>query len=640
VHQLVVELQRIVASDLTHPALAAPLAAGVQGGTAYLVQEYVVADSVDMVIREFGAAPPVDALRVAAQLAGALDFAAAVHVHHGALHPRDVLLSSDDTRLTGVGIAHALEVIGVQAPVRRPYSPPERIAGGEWNRRADVFSLAMVTHELLWARRVSGLGARAVENLTEIEGGDLEALRAVFARALAEEPAARFATALEFAEALKLAFPGVIVSEEPSLVVSDEPVSYQPVGHEPAVIRLQSTPLPVTDHRRMATEAPQLPLLDSDEFEFPIGEIPVAEEERYPDVEAAPSLVRPDAPASAAESPTYLQYVLDEPERIDVGIREAPVSEPVGAPSAAASLGMPVAVREVPPAPRSTVERSAASRYPLIVALAVGLTMGFAAGYGMGTRQRAVPVAAAPPEATPAPAAREFTETAVASPPPPSAPAAALPNAEGPRPSSAVGSPKAEAGNPRAVAEGPKAGAESPQAVADGPKTGAESPKAVADGRLLLRSTPAGAFVFVDGRAYGPTPVAVRDLSPGAHRVRVVRNGFITADRQVVLTKARPSQSLTVDLERQASVAARGAPATTPSGRSGGFTGALMVVSRPPGAAIFMDGKLVGATPLSLPSVPAGTHAIRIEQEGYRRWTSAVRVVASEQNRITASLER
>ena len=53
-----------------------------------------------------------------------------------------------------------------------------------------------------------------------------------------------------------------------------------------------------------------------------------------------------------------------------------------------------------------------------------------------------------------------------------------------------------------------------------------------------------------------------------------------------------------------------------------------------------MDGKLVGTTPLSLPSVPAGSHAIRLEHEGYRRWTSAVRVVASEQNRITASLER
>src|SRR6185436_5651415 len=108
VHQLVAEFKRIIAADLTHPALAAPLATGIQGVSAYLVQEFVAADAVDQVIREYGAAPPVDALRVAAQLAGALDFAAAVQVRHGALHPRDVLLSSDETRLTGIGVSHAL----------------------------------------------------------------------------------------------------------------------------------------------------------------------------------------------------------------------------------------------------------------------------------------------------------------------------------------------------------------------------------------------------------------------------------------------------------------------------------------------------------------------------------------------------
>ena len=53
-----------------------------------------------------------------------------------------------------------------------------------------------------------------------------------------------------------------------------------------------------------------------------------------------------------------------------------------------------------------------------------------------------------------------------------------------------------------------------------------------------------------------------------------------------------------------------------------------------------MDGRLVGTAPLSLPSVTAGSHAIRLEYDGYRRWTSAIRVVAGQPNRITASLER
>jgi hypothetical protein len=649
VHQLVAELNRIIAADLTHPALATPLAAGIHGVSAYLVQEFVAADSVDMVIREYGAAPAVDALRVAAQLAGALDFAAAVHVRHGALHPRDVLLSSDETRLTGVGIAHALEQIGVGAPVRRPYTPPERIAGGEWDRRADVFSLAMVTHELLWARRVSGVGARAVENMTEIPGGDLGALRAVFARALAEDPASRFETALDFADALRRAFPGAIldghqpavVDHQPSVVdqqfseFEDQPpvVSHQspvvsrqpavnspqsPVGsRQPAVTRPQSKPQPASGHRRPTTddgrltpESPRLPLLDrTGDVELPISEFSAAEEERHWEVAATPAIAVPDATASTPGSRTYLDYVRDEPERIDLGMRQPPVS-PVSPLAAVA----PVVVREAPPAMRPPLERSPSSMWPLIAALAVGLTMGFAAGYGLGTRQRPVPASVAPPaEPSAAQAVREFTESPVAS--PPAAPAAAPPNSE-------VESPKPDANLKSEVSN-------------------LQSPNA--SGRLLVRSTPAGALVFVDGRQYGVTPVAVRDLSNGGHRVRVVRDGYAAAERRVVLTPSRPSQSLTIALERPGNAPARGAQTPVPSyapGTSGRFTGALMVVSRPPGAAVFMDGKSVGATPLTLRTVTAGTHAIRLEYEGYRRWTSAIRVVASEQNRVTASLER
>jgi len=658
VHQLVAELNRIIAADLTHPALATPLAAGIHGVSAYLVQEFVAADSVDMVIREYGAAPAIDALRVAAQLAGALDFAAAVHVRHGALHPRDVLLSSDETRLTGVGIAHALEQIGVGAPVRRPYTPPERITGGEWDRRSDVFSLAMITHELLWARRVSGVGARAVESMTEIPGGDLGLLRAVFARALAEDPAARFETALDFAEALRRAFPAAILDghqlpvadhqatvldqqfsefDEHSPVVSHESpvVSRQPAAGAPqspvasrqsavpspqspvgsrqaAVTSPQSKPQPAIDVRRPAAEAPQLPLDNETDVEVPVSEFSAAEEERHWEVAATPVIGAPEASASTPESRTYLDYVRDEPERIDLGMRPPPV-----APVAAVA---PIIVREAPPERRAPIERSPSPMLPLIAALAVGLTMGFAAGYGLGTRQRPVPASVALPAEPPAaPAAREFTESPVAS--PTAAPVTALPNSE-------VASPKAEVGVPKSALGSPK------------PEAG--SPTAAADGRLLVRSTPAGALVFVDGRGYGATPVAVRDLSSGGHRVRVVRDGYAAAERRVLLTPSRPSQSLTIVLERPGNAPARGPQTAVPSapGTSGRFTGSLMVVSRPPGARVFMDGKPVGATPLALPTVTAGTHAIRLEYEGYRRWTGAIRVVASEQNRVTASLEK
>ena len=111
--------------------------------------------------------------------------------------------------------------------------------------------------------------------------------------------------------------------------------------------------------------------------------------------------------------------------------------------------------------------------------------------------------------------------------------------------------------------------------------------------------------------------------------MRITQDGYAPEERRIVISTTRPAQSMTVALAR--------ARAAAPAAR---FTGALAVDSRPAGARVFMDGKLVGTTPMALPSVPAGSHAIRLEHDGYRRWSSSVRVVASENNRVTASLER
>jgi hypothetical protein len=64
------------------------------------------------------------------------------------------------------------------------------------------------------------------------------------------------------------------------------------------------------------------------------------------------------------------------------------------------------------------------------------------------------------------------------------------------------------------------------------------------------------------------------------------------------------------------------------------------VESRPAGASVYLDGRLVGVTPLALPSVPAGEHNVRLQLDGYQSWTSLVQVLSTEANRVTASLER
>ena len=66
----------------------------------------------------------------------------------------------------------------------------------------------------------------------------------------------------------------------------------------------------------------------------------------------------------------------------------------------------------------------------------------------------------------------------------------------------------------------------------------------------------------------------------------------------------------------------------------------LVVESRPQGATVLIDGRPVGTTPVTLGEVRVGSHAVRIERDGYRIWTAPVKVAAGEQNRVTASLEK
>jgi len=199
------ELARAADAGLFHPSIVEPVAAGVEGTCAYRAEEYVAAESLDVAMRHYAPAPLDRALPFLTQLAGAIDFARTAGVGHGALHLRDVFVTPDEARASGFGIVEALERVNVRAPVRRPYSAPERIAGAEWGTPADVFSLAAIAYELLTGRRPSGTG----EQIGDLNGDNLgdraSAIRSVLARAMHDDPARRYATALAFASALESA---------------------------------------------------------------------------------------------------------------------------------------------------------------------------------------------------------------------------------------------------------------------------------------------------------------------------------------------------------------------------------------------------------------------------------------------------
>ena len=234
------ELTRAAEAGLFHPSIVEPIAAGVQGTVAYRADEYVAAESLDVAMRHYAPAALDKVLPFITQLAGAIDFARAAGVGHGALHPRDIFVTPDEARATGFGVVDALERVGLRAPIRRPYSAPERIDGQPWGVPADVFSLAAIAFELLTGRRPSGLGDQIGTLAGASVGNQADALHTVLARAMSESPDDRFPTALAFASALEgAARPGASPSEfapsKPATVAPVIPLAAQLPAREEAL---------------------------------------------------------------------------------------------------------------------------------------------------------------------------------------------------------------------------------------------------------------------------------------------------------------------------------------------------------------------------------------------------------------------
>jgi hypothetical protein len=597
----------------------------------YLARDFVAADSLDVAVRDRRVARANEIIRVAEHVAWALDSAAAVDVLHGALHPRDVLISSDEIRLTDLGIARALETVDAPPPLRRPYAAPERIAGS-WDRRSDTFSLAALVYELVAGRRLSAIGEEAAQLLPPVEDADDGLLRAVFARALAENPAKRFETAAAFADALKNALPETDRAEDQqSWVVArasgdEEPleVTTERSGQTLSDFLPTGEPSATGDHLRLPLdEAPEAFAFTDDEVERaqkevesararhelrivaasddeldPLGLLPTeAEEHPEPDV----PLMKP-----AGDVVRLMPPVETPSEKAAVG---KPAAEP---PLAAAWMEPPDAAEPARPpkleqadSPRTDALEEATpwlqrwGVWRIAALLILGAGLGFGAGYL--TRSREGDVRATPPADQPAAATAATGGNGATTP------------------------ADAAQGNRETTKSDP-----SDRAAANSTPAAAQ--------QLLVRSTPSGARVFVDGRDVGRTPASVGDLVRGQHRVRVVQDGFVTEERRVIIASSG-SQALNVTLERpRTAVAAK--PAAPPvSATTGTLTTQLKVESRPTNAKVFVDGRLIGTTPLALEQIEAGEHNIRLELDGYHSWSTVVQIVEGKGTRVGASLE-
>jgi hypothetical protein len=152
----------------------------------------------------------------------------------------------------------------------------------------------------------------------------------------------------------------------------------------------------------------------------------------------------------------------------------------------------------------------------------------------------------------------------------------------------------------------------------------------------MVRSTPSGARVLLDGRDVGQTPLTLNSVAAGAHVVRISHQGYLTAERRVRIRATQTAQPIEVELA--ASRATR--ETTTPQGAPERTSGSMVFDSRPTGARVLVDGKLVGTTPMLLDDVASGDHAVRFELDNFNPWSTTARVTGGERTKVSGSLEQ
>jgi len=142
------------AANLNHPNIVAIYDWGQEGGTYFIVMEYVEGRSLRDLIRNEG---PIDAGRAAditAEIASALAFAHRSGVVHRDVKPGNVLITPQgNVKVTDFGIARAGASDGLtqtgSVMGTATYFSPEQAQGLAVDGRSDVYSLGVVLYELV-----------------------------------------------------------------------------------------------------------------------------------------------------------------------------------------------------------------------------------------------------------------------------------------------------------------------------------------------------------------------------------------------------------------------------------------------------------------------------------------------------------
>jgi serine/threonine-protein kinase len=208
------------AGRLHHPGIVSVFDVGEspEDNDPYIVLEYVSGESLSRILAREKKLPLAKALKLAEEVADALDYAHAQGVIHRDIKPANIIVTQDghakiaDFGIAKLNLAHFTvpgRVLGTPA-----YMSPEQLSGQACDGRSDVFSLGVILYTMVIGHSpFQGDSATTVcfkvANREPIAASALDMslppqLDAVISRAMAKEPTERYQRAAHLADDLRI----------------------------------------------------------------------------------------------------------------------------------------------------------------------------------------------------------------------------------------------------------------------------------------------------------------------------------------------------------------------------------------------------------------------------------------------------
>ena len=207
-------------ANLQHPHILPLFDSGSADGQLFYVMPFVEGETLRGRLQRETQLPVADAVRLAIEVAGALDYAHKHGVVHRDIKPENILVQHGSALVADFGIALAVQQAGGARMTQTGmslgtphYMSPEQAMGDKQiDARSDIYALGVVTYEMLVGEPpFTGPSAQAIvakvmtESPKELTGQRKSippGVSAAVAQALEKLPADRFNSAAEFAAAL------------------------------------------------------------------------------------------------------------------------------------------------------------------------------------------------------------------------------------------------------------------------------------------------------------------------------------------------------------------------------------------------------------------------------------------------------